>query len=132
MLGWGTGICGECSCDWGILGEIWGMVLRGKGWWAGGLRGVLGASLEGGWVLRVLLEVWDGASREWGVCPQDGNKILVPAQVQGCRHSSPSAIHIPLFIDLPGSPVALGHAWAVTQLLERLSRKNGWHHFHWS
>lgn len=33
---------------------------------------------------------------------------------------------------LPGSPVARGHAWAVTQVLEKLSRKNGWHHLHWS
>lgn len=68
MLGRGTGICGERSCNWGILGEIWGMVLRGKGWEAGGLSGILGCQ-SGVWgVLGVLLEVWEklAAKLGWG------------------------------------------------------------------
>lgn len=39
----------------------------------------------------------------------------------GTARPLPSAFHCSVY--LPASPVALGHAWAVMQLLERLSRK---------
>lgn len=65
--GRGTGIGEKCSCGWGILGEIWGMVLRGKGWWIGGLRGGhWGASQECGYILGVLLEGWEGLAAKLG------------------------------------------------------------------
>lgn len=39
-LGRGAGIGGGCSCNWGVLGEVWGMLLQGEGGWAGVLRGL--------------------------------------------------------------------------------------------
>lgn len=56
-----TGLCGECLCNWGILGEIWG---RAGG--QGALGGYWDASLECGWVLGVLLEGWEGLAAKLG------------------------------------------------------------------
>lgn len=91
------GRAGEHGALGGILGCQSGVWL-GVGSPAGGVER---ASSKAGMRLPQSVEVTGGAGgmgTTKGVFgPQDGNKIPVPAQVQGCRHSSPSAIHVPLF-----------------------------------